>query len=297
MKTVVITGGCGGLGYFLTEHYLTQGWRVVVVDLKPEWDVTPPDSTLIEHALLVMMENIGPAMAYKPDLIIHCAEENDPSYNMMEHSLHTNLTFHWSVLSHAAKFNVRTVVPLWTELRYTMYGFHTNNWDSWISTIMLRDRLIGNFNKGNCVITPVYLPRLLSPLSSAGTWGSLVKRFYNAVVLGEIVQETTLQEAQVIEGEDEPNFSQHIGWISPELAVKTIVNASERRTRQSQFVEEYRMSAAELLGLLFDMYGYDRTIIPTKGGFEIGTIPPHKDSLEATKRVVEMCNEWNRQGT
>ena len=284
MKTVVITGGCGGFGYFLTEHYLTQGWRVVIVDTKDDWDNTRPYDSFIGHKRLITMVNIGPAFRYEPDLIIHCAEENNPNHHMMEHAIHSNLTFHWSVLNHAAKFGVRTIVPLWYELNFS-FAAHTHSKDPWIQCMRLRDQLLRHFDIGNTLISPVYMPRLISPLSTGGAWGSLVKRFYDAAVAGNVVVETTKEE--VANGK--------IQWTTPKHAVAEIVDAAKHRNRNAFFVPGNPLNAPQLLALIFSMYGKDSALIPTRGDFNIGTTQLIANNQPAANMVAEVCDEWTRQ--
>jgi hypothetical protein len=294
MKTVIITGGCGGLGYFLTDHYIGAGWRVIIVDAKPDWDINPfglqrpftlDDPDYSDDARVLWFGNIGPTMAYKPDLIIHCAEENDPSHSLMEHAIHSNLTFHWNVLNHAAKFGVRTVVPMWHELNFSRTA-HTHSKDPWIQCMRLRDQLLRHFDKGNTLISPVYMARLVSLFSTANRWGSLVKRFYDATVCGNIVVETT--EEEVSNG--------MIQWMTPKAAVAAIVDAAEHRSRRSFFATGHTLSAQQLLAFIFGAYGKDFALIPTRGGFEIGTEPLVAENQEAVKMVAEACDDWTKLG-
>ena len=123
MRRVLITGGAGFIGSHLVDHYVAEGWDVVVLDDLSTGDPRnlahhSPDHLRLIESRVEDPAGLSEAFATQPDLVLHLAAAVGV-FEVLEHQLHalrSNLAATDALFGCAAERGVRTIFTSTSEV-------------------------------------------------------------------------------------------------------------------------------------------------------------------------------------
>lgn len=215
MKTALLVGGFGALGYEVTKVFLENDYEVKIVD-KPsiqKWNDNLEEEVEELPVQVVTLAN----GSLESDLIVFLAEQNNcsPSLELYLEAeyIESNIVLP-QIVAHLLVMTKtkRMVLVGWDEL------FTERN----IFSKTMKDRMIYPlyYNRGNNVISVIRLPRLIGPHHYTNTFGNIVKRVYIAI-----------SDRRYLYGIDQEIVAK-TSWAFSNQAARNIYNQAIRRTRE-----------------------------------------------------------------
>jgi hypothetical protein len=228
-KKVLLIGGFGGLGYEVAKVFVENGWEVGILDKTDvHWNSNLEfELEEIPHTNLnIPSENIFGFQFQRAevDAIVFLAETNDISASHDDVLVKNNVVTPTYIASNLAHSKCkRLVVVGWQE--------NFGNFNLLTRTLKERVEYTSFFNKGNNVISHMYLPRLIGPYHHHRTFGNIVKRVYKYISQGQMpvgIEEEISSDSSI---RDVRNLCP-IGFMSSREAAICVYEQSCRNTRE-----------------------------------------------------------------
>lgn len=296
-KKVLLIGGFGGLGYELAKVFAESNWEVTIEDLprikswKDNIDTDYIDD--IPHKNAIGLENIfgNHFRDLQVDVIVYLAETNDIGAIPDDYLVKNNIVNSTYVASNLAYSKCkRLVVVGWQE--------NFGNFNLLTRTLKERVEYTTFFNKGNNVISHMYLPRLIGPYHHSKTFGNIVKRVYKYLsreqmpvgLEEEITCDTSIKDNRTLDA---------VSFMSSRQAAICIYNQACRNTRAyenprlDQQYLEYPLSIAKFVASELGVKGAEFRTDKESHNIDSVTLMPREEIQELIEECIDV---WNRNG-
>jgi len=245
---VLVIGGSGNLGREVVRQLSRTEHTTYSIDVSPPLDANARPDTIanVEYELIDIccIDQLRRFVALnKINKIFHLAEVATIDPMFMENMWRVNIFGASNVLKICSYYDVHCIMGVWANPSPFM-SINTFETNPIITSLIWREQLINYYNKGNTVITPVRIPRLIDFDLPATQWGSYCSRFMNYV----------LMNSPLISDDDEYSSSSYITWMSINNAASNLISYLSLRSRNSQDMSgSYNASIQTVIQHLLDI--------------------------------------------
>lgn len=289
-KKVLLIGGYGGLGYEVAKVFVENGWEVSIEDRDSISHWNDNLDTQVEDIPHIRVTS-NYFRVLNVDAIIFLAETNDINTSYDDILVKNNVVTPTYIASNLANSKCkRLVVVGWQE--------NFGNFNLLTRTLKERVQYTAFFNKGNNVISHMYLPRLIGPYHHHRTFGNIVKRVYKYIsqcqmpvgIEEEITVDTSIKDARTLDA---------VTFISSRDAAIAVYEQACRNTRayenpslKSQY-REYPLSIAKYISDYLGISGAEfRT---DKETYNIDISCAIYPRIEVRTLIKECIDVWERE--
>lgn len=159
----------------------------------------------------------------KIQLVIHLAEMAINDYGMInDEAIETNVLMTKTLLIKCSRQNIRCIVPVWQDVNYNL------RWDEHCSllprTLAWRSEITDFYNKGNMVVTKLFVPKIIHkdmPASYFESYISRIANFYNGIAQYFYIFDNEVFHNRILRS-----------WTTLDKVVEKIIEIIPRRTRE-----------------------------------------------------------------